>query len=86
MDAVRLTVEGMELDFAMARGLAQALAAADNPETMLIAWGDRAKGTHSPCCVKCQFGDKPGWEVYGENHGGRLRIDINHGAYVLIYS
>jgi hypothetical protein len=86
MDAVHLSVEGMEVDFATARGLAQALAEAGNPETMLIAWGDRAGGTHSPCCVKCQFGDRPGWEVYGENHGGRLRISINQETYVLIYS
>ncbi|MEW6593526.1 MAG: AF1514 family protein [Thermodesulfobacteriota bacterium] len=86
MDKVRIAVSGMELDFATARRLAQALAEAGSPEAELIAWADAGQGTHSPSCVKCQIGDKAGWEVYGANHGGRLRIDINDGAYVLIYS
>lgn len=86
MDEVRLTVNGMELDFVIARRLAQAVAEGGNPEAELIAWADAVQGTHSPSCVRCQIGEKPGWEVYGENHGGRLRIDLNDGAYVLIYS
>ncbi|MGE4559854.1 MAG: AF1514 family protein [Desulfobulbus sp.] len=29
---------------------------------------------------------EPGWEVYGRNHGGRLRIAFNQETIVLIYS
>ncbi|MFZ5761318.1 MAG: AF1514 family protein [Thermodesulfobacteriota bacterium] len=86
MDEVRVAVSGMGLDFATARRVAQALAEAGNPEAMLIAWADAGQGTHSPSCVKCQIGERPGWEVYGENHGGRLLVNINTRAYVLIYS
>jgi len=86
MDKVRMIVSGIGLDFATARQLAQVLAEAGNPEAELIAWADAGQGTHSPSCVKCQIGERPGWEVYGENHGGRLWVNINNRAYVLIYS
>lgn len=86
MDEVRVAIRGVDLDFATVRRLAQALAEAGNPEAELIAWRDARQGTHSPSCVKCQIGDRAGWEVYGANHGGRLRVEINDGAYVLIYS
>lgn len=86
MDEVRIAVSGMELNFATARRLAQTLAEASNPEAELIAWADAGQGMHSPSCVKCEIGDRPGWEVYGENHGGRLLVSINDRAYVLIYS
>lgn len=86
MDEVRIAVSGVGLDFATARRMAQAVAEAGNPEAELIAWCDAGQGTHSPSCVKCRIGDKAGWEVYGENHGGRLRVSINDRAYVLIYS
>jgi hypothetical protein len=36
--------------------------------------------------VECEINGKPGWEVYGENHGGGLKISFNQGEYVFIYS
>ena len=86
MQDVELSVGGFDLDFNTARAIAQRLAVRDQPETMLTAWCDRAAGTHSPSCVKCEIGDAPGWEVYGRNHGGRLRIDMNNGDFVFIYT
>lgn len=83
---IQIAITGAVLDFDAARAMAEALARQGNPETMLVAWFDRKKDTHSPCCVKCQIGEKPGWEVYGENHQGRLKIIINEREYVFIYS
>jgi hypothetical protein len=72
--------------FNRARGLAEALAARHNIETMLISWADRERGVHSPQCLKCEINGRPGWEVYGENHGGRVMIGVNDDQYVFIYS
>lgn len=86
MDQVTLTIGGFDLDFDTARGLALTLASRDNPETMLVAWSDQEKGVHSPSCVKCEINELPGWEVYGRNHDGRLRIDFNDDAFVFIHT
>ena len=38
-----------------------------------------------PSCVRCEIGDRPGWEVYGENHEGRFRIIFNDRLSVYPY-
>lgn len=86
MKDIYISVDGLALGYDLARNIAKTLAKRDNEETVLIAWFDRGKNTHSPSCVKCQIGDKPGWEVYGKNHGGRLKIIFGDGEYVFIYS
>ncbi len=86
MEEVTVTVTGVPLAFESARAIARLLAARDEPETMLVAWCDREQGKHSPSCVKCEIHGAPGWEVYGRNHGGRLRIALNNGAFVFIHT
>jgi len=86
METVTVHIAGCGLDFDTARALALTLAARDNPETMLVAWCDREKGAHSPSCVKCESNGLPGWEVYGRNHDGRLRIAFNDEALVFIHT
>ncbi|MFZ5758876.1 MAG: AF1514 family protein [Thermodesulfobacteriota bacterium] len=86
MHDVRIAIDGVAVDFETARGVAVAVAGRHgDEEPMLIAWSDRARGRHSPSCVKCELQGAPGWEVYGRNHGGRLRISVNEDAYVFIY-
>ena len=51
---------------------------------MLLAWFDREGGKESPEVPECQH--KPGWLAYAESHGGDLKVDINHGAYVFIFA
>ena len=72
--------------FNRALGLAKDLAARHNFDTTLISWADRGRGVHSPQCLKCEIHGRPAWEVYGENHGGRLSIGVNDDQYVFIYS
>ena len=86
MQEIDLLVNGCEVDFATARKIALAVAGQDEEEPMLIAWNDKARDKHSPSCLQCEIKGAPGWEIYGRNHGGRLRISINHDEYVFIYS
>lgn len=86
MIGIHLHIDGMSCDFDLARDLAAVLARRDDEETMLISWNDRVRGIHSPQCLKCEIKGAPGWEVYGRNHGGRLRIDVNDDQFVFIHS
>ena len=86
MERVECTVLGYEVDFDQAREMCKIVAEKDNEFTMLISWSDRDKGVHSPCCLKCELKGEPGWEVYGRNHDGRLRISVDNDRFVFIYS
>ncbi|OKY75779.1 MAG: hypothetical protein BM485_07720 [Desulfobulbaceae bacterium DB1] len=86
MQEIHITVDGIALDFETAKNIALAVAEKEGDEPMLISWNDRARDKHSPSCVKCELHGAPGWEVYGRNHGGRVRISVNKDDYVFIYS
>ncbi len=86
MRSLNIEMSGPKRDFETARQLAATLAAEDNPETMLISWADRERQFHSPKCLKCEIKGRPAWEVYGENHGGRLRISVDADRFVFIFS
>jgi hypothetical protein len=86
MTDVRLDLRGFAAGFDDYRQLTRLLAERDNPDTTLVAWADRARAAFSPSCVRCRIGDEPGWEVYGRNHGGRLRFSVNSDEYIFIYS
>lgn len=86
MQEIKISVVGKEISQAEAQGLGQVIAQTDNPETMAISRYNRLANSCSPCCLGGHLGNKPGWEVYGENHGGRLRISINDGDYIFIFS
>jgi len=86
MIEILVSISGMEVGFDLARELGRSLAEKGDPETMLVAWEDKRNRKHSPSCVKCDIADEPGWLVYGRNHGGRLKIDVNAGEYVFIFS
>ncbi len=86
MDRIECMISGYSADFDQAREIAKLIAEKDNEFTMLISWCDREKGVHSPCCLKCEIKGEPGWEVYGKNHDGRLRISFDSDRFVFIYS
>ena len=86
MKDILIAITGAELDFAMARSMARIIGQRENGETDCLAWSDVRQGSHSPRCLQCEIKGRPGWEVYGENHGGRLKIIFNEGEYVFIYS
>jgi len=86
MEDVRITLEGMDIDFDTLRKMTDVLALRDNEFATLVSWNDRERNVHSPQCLKCEIKGDPDWEVYGRNHEGRLRISINNDQFVLIYS
>ena len=85
MVRIDCTISGYLIDFDQAREVGKLIAEKENEFTMLISWCDREKGVHSPCCLKCELKGEPGWEVYGKNHEGRLRISFDD-RFVFIYS
>lgn len=86
MQDILIGIQGADLDYELARDIARLIALRGEPETSLVACFDAKEQKHSPRCVQCEIGDRPGWEVYGVNHGGRLRIVFNNREYVFIYS
>jgi hypothetical protein len=83
-DPIEIAVTDASLDFARARGIAEARARQEAPDPMLLAWYDRGAGRFSPQ-VTCCSDDKPAWLVYAESRGGDLVIAINGEAYVFVY-
>ncbi len=86
MDKISVSVDGCALNFDVASQISRAIAGKDDDDPMLICWNDIARNMHSPSGVLCEIDGTPGWEVYGENHGGRWRISINDDDYVFIYA
>jgi len=86
MKDILIAITGVGLDFEMAQSMARIIAQQENGETDCLAWFDARQGRQSPGGVQCEIKGRPGWEVYGESHGGRLRISFNDGEYVLIHS
>lgn len=84
MREVGVEVSGLKLDFGAAQVLAVSAVKQHAGDAMLLAWFDRDHGRESPEVPECQH--KPGWLAYAESHGGDLKIDINHGAYVFIFA
>jgi len=64
--------------------VAPSLARKENPESSVMAWYDGTTRKHSPSQVECDGKTITGWEEYGQNHGGKLRLSFNHGGYVFI--
>lgn len=86
MKDIQIRIEGISPDFEIIRKMTDILAFQDNAFATLVAWNDRDRDVHSPQCLKCEIKGEPGWEVYGRNHEGRLRISVNSDQFVLIYS
>ncbi|MBU0480088.1 MAG: AF1514 family protein [Proteobacteria bacterium] len=85
MKEIQISIEG-EVGREDAQKKAESIARQENPDTFVISRYNRHANACSPCCLKGKIGEKPGWEIYGENHGGRLKITINNGEYVFILS
>ncbi|MGD9950356.1 MAG: AF1514 family protein [Desulfobulbus sp.] len=86
MRRITMEIQGESLDFPLARKIGDCLAGRGNEDFTLISWFDSVRNIHSPQCLHCEIKGEPGWEVYGRNHGGRLRISFNQETIVLIYS
>jgi len=86
MQQITIEIDGESVDFPLARKLGDCIAGKEGDDFTLVSWFDRNRNLHSPQCLHCEIKGEPGWEVYGRNHGGRLRISFNQETLVLIYS
>lgn len=86
MQHIDIQVEGVTIDFNLARQMGEQIAGRDSDEATLVSWCDSLRGVHSPQSLHCEIKGEPGWLVYGRTHGGRLRIGFNNDAFILIYS
>ncbi|NOX79771.1 MAG: hypothetical protein GXP57_01520 [Deltaproteobacteria bacterium] len=86
MHNITVAIRGVKPDYNQAKRIAEIMALRDNESATLVSWFDRDRGTHSPQCLRCELKGAPGWEVYGRNHEGRLRISFNDDQFVFIYS
>lgn len=86
MRKIEILVGGHELGQKQAQELSRILAEEENSESVCLARYNRRANACSPCCLQGRLGDKPGWEVYGETHGGRLKVTVNNGDYIFIFS
>ena len=84
LESQRINVKGKELNFSLAKLLAEDLASGSLSEPMLIAWFDGKKGEEHPQVPECEH--KPGWLAYAEGHGGQIRIDVNETEYSFIFA
>jgi hypothetical protein len=86
MKNISVRIDGYPMDFFLARQIGELIACQGSDQVTLVSWCDMLRQNHSPQCLHCEINGKQGWEVYGRNHGGRLRISFNEDALVLIYS
>ena len=86
MKKINILLEAKNVDFEKAKQAALAIAEQENEYALVISWWDRKTGKYSPQCLKWDRKDIPGWELYGLNHEGRLRISINNDRFVFICS
>ncbi len=86
MQNISIQITGCPLTQEQAQKICRLIAEDGNLETEAVARYNKALNACSPCTLKGNLGDRPGWEVYGENHGGRLKISVNNDQYVFIFS
>lgn len=89
MHTVDLTLPDVGLNFAAARAaadaVAQPLSAQVHGEPMLLAWFDGKNDVGYPQGQECT-GTTPGWLAYAKSHGGDLRVNVNHHAFIFIFA
>lgn len=75
MRLVTLNPKGA-ISFDEAQTMAQREAGKILSEPMKLAWLNRETGYHSPDVDCCQADGKESWEIYAENRGGSLRVEV----------
>jgi hypothetical protein len=76
-----------DLDFATAKSLADAAAAAALDDPVCLSWYDRANDRESPAHASECHGDcdMPGYVEYAVTRGAELKVVVGGGAYIFCY-
>lgn len=83
-NALSLRINGENLDFTMAKRLADEKARELTFDPMLLAWYEKSTGRYSPD-VECCGEDKPSWMIYAESRGASMTVSINDAEYLFMY-
>ena len=83
MKTIRLDAK-TDVTFDEAQSLAREEAARHFSEPMELAWLNRETGRHCPDVDCCQAERKESWEIYAENRGGSLRVEIGE-RFIFIF-
>jgi len=77
-----------KLSYDFAHDFTKIIATRLNPESSLLTWYDRTRNTCGPAevCKTSPKADLVELERYGLSHGGRVKVKVNDGDYVFIYS
>jgi len=86
MKEIEIDLKGVDISQETAQEMSRLLAREGNQECTVIARRNRQQNSCSPCALGGDLNGRPGWEVYGETHGGRLKVSINQGDYVFIWT
>jgi hypothetical protein len=84
MNEIELQIEGLQLAYESARAISETVVNQLVESPMCVAWYDGHKKEEHPAVPECQH--KPGWLAYAEGHGGKVKIDLNHGEYVFVFA
>jgi hypothetical protein len=87
MKTLNLQASDMEIDFFLAKNMADNLAQLVVGEYICLAWYDRARDQASPsnvneCHDACEI---PGYEEYAANRGAELKVVVGAGDFVFCY-
>jgi hypothetical protein len=86
MQEISVLIAGLNLRFDTAQRISLSIAQEDNSEPMTLSWYDKKKERFSPNIEECTPEGLPAWEAYAKNRGGRLKINLNQGEYIFIYT
>jgi len=88
MKRVSVIPTGLELEFHMAKDMADAVATVLLEEMTCLSWFDRERNQEAPAHVsECHDAscETPGYLDYAMSRGAELEIDIDNGAFVFLY-
>jgi len=84
MQRIDIAIDGIPLDVALAKALAEQVASRLARDYLLLAWYDGQRNEEHPSVPECQH--KPGWLAYAEGHGGNIRVSLNEGEFDFIFT
>lgn len=84
MRTVQPNLKDLLLDYEMAKSFSDLEDSQLSKEFMIVAWYDGQNDVEHPSVPECQH--KPGWQAYADGHGGEIKVDINGGEFIFIYS
>ena len=88
MKTLMVSSNDVDIDFYVAKAVAEATASALLGEVTCLSWFDRERNQEAPAHVsEChdESCETPGYIDYAMSRGAELKIDVGNGAFVFCY-